>query len=185
MIDETLFDAEEKMDKAIEVAREDFAGVRAGRATAALFNKITVDYYGVPTPIQQVASITIPEARMAMITPFDKSVLGAVERAIRDSDLGVNPGNDGAVIRVNFPQLTEERRKEFIKIARAKAEDARVTVRNIRRHANDELKRIQKDGDAGEDDVRRAEKALDELTSKHVGHIDDLLKHKEAELLEV
>ena len=185
MIDETLFDAEEKMDKAIEVAREDFAGVRAGRATAALFNKITVDYYGVPTPIQQVASITIPEARMAMITPFDKSVLGAVERAIRDSDLGVNPGNDGAVIRVNFPQLTEERRKEFIKIARAKAEDARVTVRNIRRHANDELKKIQKDGDAGEDDVRRAEKALDELTSKHVGHIDDLLKHKEAELLEV
>jgi ribosome recycling factor len=185
VIDETLFDAEEKMDKAIEVAREDFAGVRAGRATAALFNKITVDYYGVPTPIQQVASITIPEARMAMITPFDKSVLGAVERAIRDSDLGVNPGNDGAVIRVNFPQLTEERRKEFIKIARAKAEDARVTVRNIRRHANDELKKIQKDGDAGEDDVRRAEKALDELTSKHVGHIDDLLKHKEAELLEV
>ena len=185
MIDETLFDAEEKMDKAIEVAREDFAGVRAGRATAALFNKITVDYYGVPTPIQQVASITIPEARMAMITPFDKSVLGAVERAIRDSDLGVNPGNDGAVIRVNVPQLTEERRKEFIKIARAKAEDARVTVRNIRRHANDELKKIQKDGDAGEDDVRRAEKALDELTSKHVGHIDDLLKHKEAELLEV
>jgi ribosome recycling factor len=185
VIDETLLEAEEKMDKAIEVAREDFAGVRAGRANASLFNKITVDYYGVPTPIQQVASITVPEARLAVITPFDKSVLGAVERAIRDSDLGVNPGNDGVVIRVNFPQLTEERRKEFIKIARAKAEDSRVSVRNIRRQANDELKKIQKDGDAGEDDVRRAEKSLDDLTAKHVAHIDEMLKHKEAELLEV
>jgi ribosome recycling factor len=185
MIDETLLEAEEKMDKAVEVAREDFAGIRTGRVTPAMFNKITAEYYGTPTPIQQLASFHVPEPRMVIIQPYDKSSMGAIERAIRDSDLGVNPGNDGQVIRVVFPELSEERRKEYIKIARSKAESGRVSVRNIRRHAKDTLDKMIKDGDAGEDEVRRAEKELDDLTQKHVAKIDELLKHKEAELLEV
>jgi len=185
MIDDTLLDAEEKMTKALEVAREEFTTIRAGRASAQVFSKIMVDYYGSPTPIQQVASIQTPEARLAVVTPFDKSALGAVERAIRDSDLGVNPSNDGNVIRVPFPQLTEERRKEYVKVAKAKAEDSRITLRNIRRSAKEALEKLAKDGDVGKDDVARAEKALEELTSKYVTSIDDLLKHKEAELLEV
>ena len=185
MIDNILKDAEEKMAKATEVAREEFTTIRAGRASAGLFSKIMVEYYGTPTPIQQVASIQTPEARVAVVTPFDKSALGAVERAIRDSDLGVNPSNDGVVIRVPFPQLTEERRKEFIKVAKAKAEDARVSLRNIRRTAKEALEKLSKDGDAGKDDVARAEKSLEDLTSKSVNHIDEMLKHKEVELLEV
>jgi ribosome recycling factor len=185
MIDETLLDAEEKMNKAIEVAREDFMTIRAGRATASMFSKILVEYYGTPTPIQQVASIAIPEARTAVVTPFDKTALGAVERAIRDSDLGVNPSNDGVVIHVPFPQLTEERRKEYIKVAKTKAEDSRISLRNIRRSAKEALEKLAKDGEVGKDDVARAEKALEELTSKSVAHIDDLLKNKEVELLEV
>jgi ribosome recycling factor len=185
MIDETLLDAEEKMNKAIEVAREDFMTIRAGRATASMFSKILVEYYGTPTPIQQVASIAVPEARTAVVTPFDKSALGAVERAIRDSDLGVNPSNDGVVIHVPFPQLTEERRKEYIKVAKTKAEDSRISLRNIRRSAKEALEKLAKDGEVGKDDVARAEKALEELTSKSVAHIDDLLKNKEVELLEV
>lgn len=185
MIDETLLEAEEKMDKAVEVARDDFAGIRTGRVTPAMFNKITAEYYGTPTPIQQLASFHVPEPRMIIIQPYDKSSMGAIERAIRDSDLGVNPGNDGQVIRVVFPELSEERRKEYIKIARSKAEGSRVSVRNIRRHAKDVLDKMIKDGDAGEDEVRRAEKELDDLTQKHVAKIDELLKHKETELLEV
>ena len=135
--------------------------------------------------MNQLASFQVPEARMAVISPYDKGSLAAIEKAIRDSDLGVNPTNDGSIIRVVFPQLTEERRREYIKVARHKAEDARVSVRNIRRHAKDELDRIAKDGEAGEDDVRRAEKELDETTHRYVAQIDELLKHKEAELLEV
>jgi ribosome recycling factor len=185
MIPEILKDAEEKMAKATEVAREEFTTIRAGRASAALFSKIVVEYYGAPTPIQQVASITTPEARLAVVSPFDKSALGAVERAIRDSDLGVNPSNDGSVIHVPFPQLTEERRKEFIKVARAKGEEAKVSLRNIRRHAKEALEKLAKDGDVGKDDVARAEKSLQDLTDKAVAHIDDMVKHKETELLEV
>jgi len=185
MINETLKDAEEKMSKATEVTREEFTTIRAGRANAALFSKIMVEYYGTPTPLQQVASIHTPEPRVAVVTPFDKSALGAIERAIRDSDLGVNPSNDGAIIRVPFPQLTEDRRKEFIKVAKTKAEDARIAIRNIRRNAKEALEKMAKDGDAGKDDVARGEKALEDLTTKAVGHIDDMLKHKEAELLEV
>jgi ribosome recycling factor len=185
MIDETLLEAEEKMDKAVEVAREDFAGIRTGRVTPAMFNKITAEYYGTPTPIQQLASFHVPEPRMVIIQPYDKSAMGAIERAIRDSDLGVNPGNDGQVIRVVFPELSEERRKEYVKIARSKAEHGRVSVRNIRRHAKDALDKLVKDGEVGEDEARRAEKELDDLTQKHVAKIDELLKHKEAELLEV
>ena len=185
MIDETLLEAEEKMDKAVEVAREEFAGIRTGRVTPAMFSKITAEYYGTPTPIQQLASFHVPEPRLVIVQPFDKNALGAIERAIRDSDLGVNPSNDGQVIRVVFPELSEERRKEYVKMARSKAEHGRVSVRNIRRHAKDALDKMVKDGEVGEDEARRAEKELDELTQKHVAKIDEMLKHKEAELLEV
>jgi ribosome recycling factor len=185
VIDETLLEAEEKMDKAVSVAKEDFAGIRTGRATPGMFSKIHVDYYGTPTPVTQLASIQAPEARMAVITPYDKSSLAAVEKAIRDSDLGVNPTNDGNVIRVVFPQLTEERRKEYIKVARSKAEDAKVSVRNIRRHAKEAIDKLIKDGEVGEDEGKRAEKELDGFTAKHTGQIDEALKHKENELLEV
>jgi len=185
VIDETLLEAEEKMDKAVEVAKEDFAVIRTGRATPALFSKILVDYYGSPTPLQQLASFATPEARVVIITPYDRSSLGNVEKAIRDSDLGVNPANDGTIIRVVLPQLTEERRREFIKVAKHKAEDARVSVRNIRRRAKEELDRIARDGEAGEDDVTRAEKELEQVTKRHVDTIDDLLRHKETELLAV
>lgn len=183
--DEVLLEAEEKMDKAIAVARDDFATIRTGRANPSMFAKVMVDYYGAMTPINQLASFQTPEARMILVTPYDKAAMAEIEKAIRDSDLGVNPGNDGNVIRVVLPMLTEERRKEYIKLARAKAEDARISMRNIRRHAKETLDRMAKDGEVGEDDVHRAEKHLDELTAKHVGHVDEVLKHKEAELLEV
>lgn len=173
------------MDKAIEVAREDFATIRTGRANPSMFAKVMVDYYGTPTPVNQLASFTTPEARMIIVTPYDKGSLAEIEKAIRDSDLGVNPTNDGVVIRVVLPSLTEERRKEYIKVARHKAEEARVSMRNVRRHAKETLDRLVKDGETGEDDVRRAEKHLDEVTSTHVSHIDEILKHKEEELLEV
>jgi ribosome recycling factor len=185
VIDETLLEAEEKMDKAVEVAKEDLSGVRTGRANPAMFNKLTAEYYGAATPLSQMASFQVQDARMVVISPYDKTALGAIERSIRDSDLGVNPTNDGQVIRVVFPQLTEERRKEYIKVARAKGEDAKVSIRNIRRHAKETLDKLAKDGEAGEDDVRRAEKHLDDLTQKHTAQVDEMLKHKEAELLEV
>ncbi|EYR64284.1 ribosome-recycling factor [Actinotalea ferrariae CF5-4] len=185
MIDDTLLEAEEKMDKAIEVAKEDMATIRTGRANPAMFQKIVVEYYGSPTPLQQLASFTTPEARTILITPFDAGSLGAIERALRDSDLGVNPSNDGRIIRVVLPQLTEERRKDYVKLARHKAEDARVAVRNIRRRAKEELDRLVKDGESGEDDVTRAEKELEALTKRHVEAIDQVLAHKESELLEV
>jgi ribosome recycling factor len=185
VIDETLFEAEEKMEKAVSVAREDFTSIRTGRANPSMFNKIMVDYYGAATPVNQIASFHVVDARMLTLTPFDKTAMPAIEKAIRDSDLGVNPTNDGSIIRVAFPQLTEERRKEFIKIAHRKAEDARISVRSIRRHAKDELDKMAKDGEVGEDDVTRAEKELEKVTQKNVASIDDLLKHKEAELLEV
>ena len=185
MIDEALFDAEDKMDKAVSVAREDLGSVRTGRASPSMFARLQVDYYGASTSIPQMASISVPEARMAVIKPYDASQLGAIEKSIRDSDLGVNPTNDGTLIRVIFPQLTEERRRDLVKVARHKGEEARVAVRNVRRKAKEELERIKSDGEAGEDDVRRAEKELDETTAKYVATIDDAVRHKEAELLEV
>ncbi|MEV0617861.1 ribosome recycling factor [Nonomuraea sp. NPDC050404] len=185
MIDETLLEAEDKMDKAVSVAKEDFASIRTGRATPSMFNKINAEYYGTPTPIQQLASFHVPEARMVLIQPYDKGSMQAIEKAIRDSDLGVNPTDDGQVIRVTFPELSEERRREYIKVARNKGEHAKVSIRNIRRSAKEILDKMIKDGEAGEDEVRRAEKELDDLTQKHVAKIDELLKHKEAELLEV
>jgi len=185
VIDETLFEAEEKMDRAIEFAKEEFAAIRTGRATAAMFSKIIIDYYGTPTPLTQMASIATPEPRMALIKPYDTKQLHAMEKAIRDSDLGVNPNNEGTQIRILLPVMTEERRRDMIKVARHKGEEAKVAVRNVRRKAKEELDRIVKDGEAGEDEGRRAEKELEDLTHRFVAHIDELVKHKEAELLEV
>lgn len=185
MIEETLFEAEEKMEKAVAVAKEDFSAIRTGRVTPAMFNKIVVDYYGSMTPVNQLASFTVPEPRMVIITPFDKGSTQAIIKAIRDSDLGVNPTDTGNIIRVVFPQLTEERRKEYIKVARGKAEDSRISIRSVRRKAKETLDKLVKDGESGEDEVRRAEKELDDLTHRFVVQVDELLKHKEAELLEV
>ena len=185
MIDETLFEAEEKMEKAVEVVKEDFAGIRTGRATPAMFHKVLVDYYGAPTPLQQLASFQTPEARTLLISPFDKGAMREIEKALRDSDFGANPSNDGQVIRITLPELTQERRREYIKIAKSKGEDGKVAVRNIRRHAMHDLDKLIKDGEVGEDDGKRGEKDLDGLTKKYVDQIESLMKHKEAELLEV
>ncbi len=185
MLDETMFEAEEKMDKAIEVAKEDFATIRTGRANAAMFSRLTVDYYGAPTPLQQLASFNTPEARTMLITPFDKGSMHNIEKAIRDSDLGVNPSNDGVSIRCILPELTQERRKEYIKMAHRKGEEAKIAIRNIRRHAKDRIDKMIKDGDIGEDEGRHSEKDLEGLTKKHVDLVDTLLKSKESELLEV
>jgi ribosome recycling factor len=185
VIDETLLDAEEKMDKAVEVAKDDFAAIRTGRANAAMFSKLMVDYYGSPTPLMQLASMQVPEARTVLITPYDRSAMSEIEKTLRESDLGANPANDGIVIRVVLPQLTEERRRDYVKLARTKAEDAKISIRTIRRKAKDELDRLVKDGEVGEDEGSRAEKELEAFTRKHVDGIDDLLKHKETELLAV
>ncbi|CCI52543.1 ribosome recycling factor [Nostocoides jenkinsii] len=185
MIDETLLEAELKMEKAIEVVREDFAGIRTGRVNPAMFAKVMVDYYGAPTPLQQLASFTVPEARVLMISPFDKSSLHSIERALRDSDFGGNPSNDGNIIRIVLPELTQERRKEYIKVAHRKGEDAKVAIRNVRRHAMQDLDKLIKDGEVGEDDGKRGEKDLDATTKKFVEQVDEMMKHKEAELLEV
>ncbi len=185
VIPEIIKDAEHKMAGAVEHAREEFAAIRTGRAHPAMFNKLMVDYYGAPTPLQQLATFQVPEARTVLITPFDRGAMHNIEKTIRDSDLGVNPANDGNVIRLVMPQLTEERRKEYIKLARHKAEEARVAVRNIRRHSIEGVHRLVKDKEVSEDDARGAEKQLDAGTKKHIDSVDELLKAKEAELLEV
>ena len=185
MIDETLFDAEEKMEKAVSVARDDLAAIRTGRANPGMFNRINIEYYGAMTPITQLSSINVPEARLVVIKPYEATQLRHIEDAIRNSDLGVNPSNDGTLIRVSIPQLTEERRRELVKQAKSKGEDARVSVRSIRRKAMEELHRIRKDGEAGEDEVGRAEKDLDKATHTYTSQVDELVKHKEGELLEV
>jgi ribosome recycling factor len=185
VIDETLFEAEEKMDRAIVFAKEEFATIRTGRATPAMFAKVMIDYYGTPTPLPQMASIAVPEPRMALIKPYDNSQLHAMEKAIRDSDLGVNPNNEGTQLRILLPQMTEERRRDMIKVARHKGEEAKVAIRNVRRRAKEELERMMKDGEAGEDEVRRAEKELEDLTHKYVTNVDEVVKNKETELLEV
>ena len=185
MIADVLSTAEQKMKATIEHAKEEFAGIRTGRAHPAMFNKIMVDYYGAPTPLQQLATFQVPEARVVLISPFDRGAMHGIEKAIRDSDLGVNPANDGNVIRLVMPQLTEERRKEYIKLARHKAEEARVAIRSNRRHAVDAIKKLAKDKEIGEDDAVRAEKQLDATTKKYEEQVNELLKAKEAELLEV
>jgi ribosome recycling factor len=185
VIDDTLLDAEEKMEKAVEVAKEDFSAIRTGRANPAMFAKLTVDYYGSPTPLMQLASFQTPEARTVLITPYDKSSMGEIEKTLRDSDLGANPANDGNVIRVVLPILTEDRRRDYIKLARTKAEDAKISIRNVRRKAKEQIDKMVKDGDVGEDDGGRAEKELEATTRKYVDSVDDLLGRKEAELLDV
>jgi ribosome recycling factor len=185
VIEETLLEAEEKMEKAVVVAKDDFAAIRTGRAHPAMFNKIVAEYYGTITPINQLASFSVPEPRMAVITPFDSSSLRNIEEAIRNSDLGVNPSNDGRIIRVVFPQLTEERRRELVKVARHKGEEAKVSIRSIRRHAKDALDKLIKDGESGEDEVHRAEHELEKLTGTYTGRVDEAVKAKESELLEV
>jgi ribosome recycling factor len=185
VIDEILLDAEDSMDKAIEVAKDNFASIRTGQATASMFAHIAVDYYGAATPLQQLASISVPEPRTVLISPYDQGAKKEIESALRNSDLGVNPSDDGTVIRINMPILTEERRREYVKLAKQKAEEARVTLRNMRRKAKDLIDGAVKDGEVGEDDGSRGEKELDAMTKKHVDAIDALLAHKESELLEV
>ena len=185
MIDDVLLEAEDKMDKTVEAAREDMASIRTGRANASLFTKILVDYYGAPTPLQQLAGVTIPEARVVLVSPYDRAATNDIIKALRESDLGVNPTDDGNVIRISLPQLTEERRRDYVKLAKTKGEDARVSVRSIRRKAKDELDRLVKDGEVGEDEGARAEKELEGVTRSHVEVIDELLANKERELLEV
>lgn len=183
MIDELLAEAQTKMDQAISHTVDEFTTIRTGRANPGLLHRITVDYYGTQTPLQQLAGFSVPEPRMLLVTPYDKSSLQAIEKAIQSADLGLNPSNDGSIIRLAFPQLTEERRKELIRLVRHMAEDGRVAIRNVRRHTKDDIEALE--GDVSEDDVHRAEKTLQDLTDIHIQKIDDLLANKETELLEV
>ena len=185
MIEETLLEAEEKMEKALVAAKNELASIRTGRANPALFTSLSVEYYGAPPPLQQLASVPVPEAGTVLITPCDRPATKDIVTAVRESDLGVNPTDDGNVIRVNLPALTEERRKEYVKLARARAEESRVQLRNVRRKTKDVLDKIKKDGEAGEDEVERAEKELDALTKRYVEQVDKALAAKESELLEV
>ncbi|HEX9713692.1 MAG TPA: ribosome recycling factor [Actinomycetota bacterium] len=185
MIDQELKQAEEKMKKAVEVTREEFVGVRTGRASPALVQRITVDYYGASTPLQQLAGVAVPDPRSLAITPYDRNAIAVIEKAIQASDLGITPSNDGQTIRLNFPPLTEERRKELIKVVRDRAEHGRVAVRNVRRHAKDEIEREEKAGEVSQDEMHRGEQQLQKLTDRFVAEIDDMLQRKEAELMEV
>ena len=178
-------DAEDKMGKAVSVNKEELGSIRSGRATPSLLNKITVDYYGTQTPLNQVANLSVPEARLLVISPYDKNSIPAIEKAINQSDLGITPNNDGNVIRLAFPQLTEDRRKEMIKLAHVRAEEGRVAIRAIRRHAKQELERMKKEGTLPEDEERSAENHLQKLTDKYVKEVDENLERKEAELSEV
>ena len=184
MIADVLTDTTERMDRAVEVAKEDFATIRTGRANPAMFQKVMINYYGTPTPLNQLAGLQNPEARTMLITPYDKGALRDIEAAIRDiPNLGASPSNDGAVIRVQLPELTEERRKEYVKVVKTKAEDGKVALRNIRRKAKDDLDALK--SEVGDDEVARAEKELESITKAHVDGIDDALKRKEAELLTI
>ena len=185
MIDDLLTEAELKMDGAVEHTRGQFGKIRTGRANPGLITDLSVDYYGAPTPLQQVAGVSVPEPRMLLVSPYDQTALKAIERAIATADLGLNPSNDGKVIRVVFPELTEERRKEFVRLARERAEEGRISVRNIRRGAKNEISKLVADSEITEDDERRADKALQDITDKYVAEIDTLLAHKEKDLLEV
>jgi ribosome recycling factor len=183
VIRDLLDEAEAKMDAAVEHVQGEFATVRTGRANPAILHRVMVDYYGSPTPLQQLASFSVPDARLLVVQPYDKSSLNAIEKAIHASELGLNPANDGTVIRLAFPQLTEERRKELIRVVRHMAEEGRIAVRNVRRHCKDDIETLE--GDVSEDDVRRGESELQDITDRHTARIDELLEHKEAELLEV
>jgi ribosome recycling factor len=178
-------DASEKMAKALGHLKEDLGGIRTGRATPGILNRVTVEYYGAPVPLQQLASMSVPEPRTLMVQPFDKTAIGAIEKAILTSDLGVNPSNDGNVIRLSFPPLTEERRRDLVKQVHSRAEDGRVAVRNVRRHHKDEVEKLEKQHEISEDDLKRAEKELQKLTDQFVAEIDEIQRHKEQELMEV
>lgn len=185
MIDEILLECEEHMSTTVDRTREELTTIRTGRANPAMFNGVVADYYGVPTPITQMATVSVPEARMMLIKPYEMSMMGVIENAIRNSDLGVNPTNDGQVLRVTIPQLTEERRRDMVKLAKSKGEDGKIAIRNVRRKGMDQLKKIHKDGDAGEDEVQAAEKELDKVTQKYVAAVDEVVQKKEAELMEM
>lgn len=185
MRDMVVSDCHDKMGKAIEHLKDEFAGVRTGRASSGLVDKLRVDYYGSDVPLQQLAGFSTPEPRVLVVSPYDKSAIKAIEKAIQSSDLGITPNNDGTVIRLVFPALTEDRRKELVKVVKARAEDAKVAVRNVRRHARSELESLEKDGDLSRDELDRVEKELEGYTHKVVAEIDELLHHKEQELLEV
>jgi ribosome recycling factor len=183
--DDVLAECREKMAKATAHLQGEFAGIRTGRATPVLVEKLRIDYYGSEVPLQQLAGFSVPEPRLLVISPYDKSAIKAIEKAIQASDLGITPGNDGQVIRLSFPQLTAERRKDLVKVVKHRAEDARVAVRNIRRAARHDLEAFEKEGELSEDDLDRAEKELEKLTHEYVAEIDSMLAHKEQELLEV
>ena len=183
MIDELLGEASAKMDQAVDHVQGEFATVRTGRANASILQRVTVDYYGTQTPLQQLASVSVPEPQMLLVQPYDKSVIGDIERSLQSSDLGLNPSNDGNVIRLAFPPLNEERRHELIRVVRHMAEEGRVAVRNVRRHSKDSMESLA--GDVSEDDIRRGEQQLQEVTDMHTKRIDEFLDRKEAELLEV
>ena len=183
--DSILRDIDEKMKKAVSVNQEELASIRSGRATPNLLNRITVDYYGTQTPLIQVANVSAPEPRLLVIAPYDPNAIAGIEKAILASDLGVNPANDGTVVRLAFPQLTEERRKELIKVAHVRAEEGRIAIRNLRRHAKQELEKLKKEGEISEDEERGAEGQLQKITDKHIAEVDSHLQHKEAELSEV
>ncbi len=184
-MEKVISEAEQRMKKAVEALQNEFNTLRTGRASPALFDKIRVEYYGNPTPLNQVATISAPEARLVVIQPWDKSIIGDIEKAIQKSELSMNPSNDGKVIRISIPPLTEERRKEFVKIAKNMAEQSRVSIRNTRRDANDELKKAEKDGIISEDDLKRAEDEVQKLTDSYVAQVNDKLEEKEEEILEI
>ena len=185
IVSEKIESTREKMARAITHAQQDFANVRTGRASPALVERLLVEYYGSNVPLQQIAGISVPEAKVLLITPYDRGALSAIEKAIQTSEIGINPSNDGQIIRLVFPTLNEERRKELVKVVRAKAEDAKVAIRNLRRASRHELETVQKDGKITTDDLERAEKDLDKVTSEHIAELDKMLATKEKELLEV
>ncbi len=185
MPNQVLKDAKERMSKAIQALTRELATIRAGRANASLLDKITVDYYGVPTPLNQLASISVPEARLLTIQPYDNSIVGDIEKAILKSDLGLNPTSDGSIIRITVPPLTEERRRELVKLVKKESEDAKVAVRNVRREANEELKKMEKNGEISEDELRSYTEDVQKITDDHIAKIDQITKEKENEILEV
>lgn len=182
---QVIADAKERMTKAISAYTRELASIRAGKANASLLDRITVDYYGAPTPVNQLAGVSVPEARLLVITPYDKSILGEIEKAILKSDIGLNPSNDGSVIRLAIPQLTEERRKELVKVVKRESEEAKVAIRNVRRDANDDLKKLEKNGEITEDDLRGFSDDIQKLTDEHISKIDAITKDKEKEILDV
>jgi ribosome recycling factor len=185
VIADILAEADAKMAGAVEHTRGEFAKIRTGRANPGLIVDLPVSYYGTPTPLQQLAGVSVPEPRMLLVTPYDRSAMKEIERAIQQSDLGLNPSNDGQVIRVVFPELTEERRVQFVRLARERAEEGRVSIRNVRRHAKQEIGRLHDAGEVAEDDAHRADKQLQDITDRHIAEIDSMVGHKEKELMEV